>query len=409
MECRLKTNVAVVHLPYVMSVNISEDGTVNVGEYAGKYLKVVLEALKIEYRIVPEKSKLFGHLLPNGSWTGMIGMIQRGEADLAFTHIDLTEERSKVVDFSTPYNMDACIFVSIMPGKIKSTFGFLHPFDLNTWIAILLTFCIMAILFALFQNRYSLFEIFFRLFADFLQQNSMPVVGSLKYKIVFLTWLLFVTVITFSWSATLLSFLIEPKRDNMVRTFKELSKAVQSGTHRATLDDVNLPFLLNSEDDDLKILGQIVIRNEWLIHVSKRGTGAYINYRAAEVMYRSAAEMLFGNRDDLYISEDTLYVIPTAFAYGKNFCCSSKLNSIILRLSSAGLHDKLLGDNTLKYFLKTAKELNDESTDFSLSLTDLFGIFILLGVGMILSFIVFLGEIIYGIIYSNYCIMYGIK
>ncbi|KAF8778047.1 Glutamate receptor ionotropic like protein [Argiope bruennichi] len=395
-----KTTVVVVDLPYHVSVNISEYGTVDVGEFGGTFLKVVLEALKIEYEIIPEKNNDFGKLLPNGSWTGMIGMIQRGEADLAFTHIIVTEERYKVVDFSTPYNMDACIFVSVMPGKIKSTFGFLHPFDLNSWIAILLTFCIMAILFALFQNRYSLFEIYFRLLTNFLQQNSMPLVGSLKYKIVYLAWLLFVTVITFSWSATLLSFLIEPKRDNMVRTFRELSKAVQRDTRKATFIDVSMPILLNSEDTDLKILGETAVRNDWIVHASKHGKGAYIKYRADEIMFRVNAKVMFENRHDLYIAEDALYVIPTAFAYGKNFCCPSKLNSIILRLSGAGVYEKLIRDNSLKYFLRSSKKLEDGSTDFSLSLTDLFGIFILLGAGMMLSFIVFLGEMIYAIAYS---------
>ncbi|KAF8778046.1 glutamate receptor ionotropic, delta-1-like [Argiope bruennichi] len=400
MNQRPKTTVAVLDLPYVMSVNISENGAVNVGEFEGHFLKVVLEALDVDYEIIPEKDKAYGKLLRNGTWTGMMGMMQRGEADLAFTHITMTEERTNVVNFSVPYSMTACVFVSVMPEKIKSTFGFLHPFDLNTWIAILLTFTIMIILFGLFQNKYSLFKIFFRLFANFSKQNSMPVDDSMKYKILLVTWLLFVTVVTFSWSATLLSFLIEPIRDTMVRTFRELSKAVQKGTYKATFYNMSVPFLLNSEDEDLKILGDIVVRNEWFVHVSKRGTGAYIKYRAVEAMHRNAAKMLFGNHEDLFIAEDTLYVSPMAFAYGEKFCCPSKLNSIILRLSDAGLFDKFLQDYSFKLFLKTSNKSKTENIDFALSITDLLGVFMLLGVGMLLSFVAFIGEVLYGVMHA---------
>ncbi|GBN54107.1 hypothetical protein AVEN_85983-1 [Araneus ventricosus] len=400
MEHRPKTTVAVLELPHVLSINISEDGAVRLGDYEGQFLQLVLEALGTEYEIIPEKNKAFGKLLPNGSWTGMMGMIGRGEADLGFTHVTVTEQRTEVVNFSTPHTMTACVFVTVLPQKIKSTFGFIHPFDLKTWIAILLTFCIMIVLFGTFQNKYSLFKIFFRLFANFSKQDSMPVEDSLKYKILLLTWLLFVTVITFSWSATLLAFLVEPIRDTMVRTFRELSKAVQKGTHKATFYNMSLPFLLNSEDKDLKQLGEIVVRNKWFEDISERGKGSYVKYRAEQAMHRSTAKMLFGNHEELFISEDTLYVSPMAFAYGRSFCCPSKLNSIILRWSAAGMYDKLLRDNSFKHFLKTSYKSETESTNFSLAITDLLGVFILLGVGLALSFVTFLAEIFYGIAYS---------
>ncbi|KAF8778044.1 hypothetical protein HNY73_014812 [Argiope bruennichi] len=104
---------------------------------------------------------------------------------------------------------------------------------------------------------------------------------------------------------------------------------------------MSLPFLLNSEDNDLKILGEIVVCNEWFVHVSKRSSGAYIKSRSVREMHRNTAKMLFGNHEDLYISEDILHVTLMDFAYGRNFFCPSKLNSIILRLSAAGLYEKL--------------------------------------------------------------------
>ncbi|GBN54110.1 hypothetical protein AVEN_85986-1 [Araneus ventricosus] len=100
-----------------------------------------LDALETEYDVVVPKDDLFGILLPNGSWSGMV---HKGEADLAFTYISITEERAKVVNFSTYYTTEVCVFVTHMPEIIKSAFSFLYPFDLATWMAILLTLSLVA-------------------------------------------------------------------------------------------------------------------------------------------------------------------------------------------------------------------------------------------------------------------------
>ncbi|KAF8777985.1 Glutamate receptor like protein [Argiope bruennichi] len=253
MEQHPKTTVAIFPSPHVLSFSISETGAVELGNFEGKYLQVVLDNLSMDYKFVFPKEKQYGKLLPNGSWNGMIGMLQRGEADLAFTYLTVTEERAKVVNFSTVYTMDACIFV---------------------------------------------------------------------------------------YSATLLSFLIQPIKEPMILTFKELSKAVQRGTHKATFYNFSIPFLLNSEDEDLNILGEIVIRNNWFVHSPKGGSFAYVKYHSIQASNRNPGKLVYSNHKDLYMSEETLYVSPMAFAYGKNFCCPTTLNSIILRLSAAGLYDK---------------------------------------------------------------------
>ncbi|GIY77577.1 hypothetical protein CEXT_233911 [Caerostris extrusa] len=41
--------------------------------------------------------------MENGTWSGIIGMVARGEADMGLTYLAIMEDRSKFVDFSTPY------------------------------------------------------------------------------------------------------------------------------------------------------------------------------------------------------------------------------------------------------------------------------------------------------------------
>ncbi|GBM30229.1 hypothetical protein AVEN_165826-1 [Araneus ventricosus] len=218
----------------VLSANISENGAVKFGEFEEKLLQVVLDVLGTDYNTVVPKDMSFDSLLPNGSWKGVIGMIQKGEADLAFIYPSVIEEKMKAASFSTDYAIDACIFITVIPETIKSAFSFLHPFVITTQIAVFLSVSLMAILFAKFRKRkYAVFETFFKLFGNFSQQPSMLEDRSLKYKVLLMTWLLFATVISLRYSATLLSFLIRPIKDTMIRTFSELTKAVPRGTRKA--------------------------------------------------------------------------------------------------------------------------------------------------------------------------------
>ncbi|GIY54779.1 hypothetical protein CEXT_468951 [Caerostris extrusa] len=50
-----------------------------------------------------ESEKQLGHLGKNGSFSGVIGMLQRGEADLGVGGIGMLYERLDVVDFSHTY------------------------------------------------------------------------------------------------------------------------------------------------------------------------------------------------------------------------------------------------------------------------------------------------------------------
>ncbi|KAF2349076.1 Ionotropic glutamate receptor L-glutamate and glycine-binding domain, partial [Trinorchestia longiramus] len=45
---------------------------------------------------------LWGEALPNGTFNGMVGMVQRKETDLALGPFGMTASRAAVVRFSTP-------------------------------------------------------------------------------------------------------------------------------------------------------------------------------------------------------------------------------------------------------------------------------------------------------------------
>ncbi|GIY54811.1 glutamate receptor ionotropic, delta-1 [Caerostris extrusa] len=262
-----KTIVSIRPMEYLLDLNKSESGAVNLDGCEGKFLQIVLEALKIKYEIVISKDMLYGDPLPDGNFTGMVGMVQRGEVDLAMTSLAVTEIRSKVVNFSMPYYTAGISFVTVRSG-------------------ILLT-----------------------------------------------AWLLFVLLISLSYSVTLLSHLIQPAKVAPIRTFLELSRAVQSGGHKAYAVKNYLPFLLDSEEDHLRKLGKIIIHNNWTTPVETS-----ITSKSSRIQARFLAGLKFENRDDIFISDDELCVLHIAFAYNNNFCCKTKLKAILSKLLGSGLY-----------------------------------------------------------------------
>lgn len=90
-----------------------------------------------------------------GRWNGMIGEVLYGKADMALGTITINAQRSRVVDFTTPYG-EVGIGMLIANGNSPRpliTMEFLEPFGTSLWIAIVATiFSIFITLWLLDRN-----------------------------------------------------------------------------------------------------------------------------------------------------------------------------------------------------------------------------------------------------------------
>ena len=70
------------------------------GGIIGELWKELGNSLGFSYSIKPASK--YGSKLDNGSWNGMVGMVQMKEVDMAICDCTVTLERSKVVSFTSP-------------------------------------------------------------------------------------------------------------------------------------------------------------------------------------------------------------------------------------------------------------------------------------------------------------------
>ena len=91
--------VTAVHDPPYISIQPLPDGSYIFEGYLYDVWQVIAQALHIRYRLVPLVDGGFGRLDENGTWTGMVGELTYGRADVALAWLWMRKDRLAVVDY----------------------------------------------------------------------------------------------------------------------------------------------------------------------------------------------------------------------------------------------------------------------------------------------------------------------
>ncbi|XP_064095161.1 glutamate receptor ionotropic, delta-1-like [Macrobrachium nipponense] len=86
------------------------------------------------YSIAQPPDGSFGSLLPNGSWNGMVGMVIRKEVDLALGPFAITYDRSVAVDFSFPLLVDNVKILGRRGRTEVNEWSFVMPLGPLVWL-----------------------------------------------------------------------------------------------------------------------------------------------------------------------------------------------------------------------------------------------------------------------------------
>ncbi|MPC24734.1 Glutamate receptor 2 [Portunus trituberculatus] len=107
-------------------------------------LNILAQTLNFCFEYVVPDDRQFGREDANGSWTGMIGLLTRNEADMTGVVVGLDLDRSKVVDFSDFLYMDQERLIYKRPVVESDMAGFLKPFTFTSWVMVLAALVAMA-------------------------------------------------------------------------------------------------------------------------------------------------------------------------------------------------------------------------------------------------------------------------
>ncbi len=103
--------------------------------------------LNFTMELIEEEDAIYGELLTNGTWLGIVGMLDRQEADLSIMDFSITETRSRVIDFGTGIYPQAAQLFMHLPRKSASWWTFVEVFNSLFWLLLVLVALLSAMLF----------------------------------------------------------------------------------------------------------------------------------------------------------------------------------------------------------------------------------------------------------------------
>ncbi|XP_037795090.1 probable glutamate receptor [Penaeus monodon] len=115
-----------IWVPWV-DLRRQKDGSLGASGVAAAFFDIIAAKLNFSYTLVMPEDREWGRGLPNGSFTGMIGMCQREEVDMALGPFGVTWERAQVVDFSSTLYVDGFGIFLPRPRQERDLAGFTNP------------------------------------------------------------------------------------------------------------------------------------------------------------------------------------------------------------------------------------------------------------------------------------------
>ena len=226
------------------SVTYIEDGCTSKNCFKGIFANV-FHALadQMNFTFTIKRAYMWGSVT-NGTWNGMVGMLNDKQADIAATDLTITNERSTVVDF-LPSLMEITEELYMKnPGDAFSSVAYIGSFTKGSWSAILiLSMSIPIILAVIVRNvkrknseDYTLLQCFILVAASMVNLTYELKPRTIRNRVAFISVVVGGMLIYYHWEAELTAHLAFKKTNfpfNNLKEFSENSKfkfVVSKGT-----------------------------------------------------------------------------------------------------------------------------------------------------------------------------------
>ncbi|XP_022686978.1 glutamate receptor ionotropic, kainate 4-like isoform X1 [Varroa jacobsoni] len=196
-------------------------------------VQALSQSLQANFTISMSPVRSWGSCGSRGNCSGMLGMLQRNEFDIALSGMSLSYERYRVIDFSFPYLVDRITFAVRPPQLLDPADAIIRPFSPEVWLYLAATIgvslivrCASLRLPEKFHGFVSLLEIHGLL----LGKGCRWVPSLVSQRLLFCLWLMLSLVLSASYSGKLFSSMTHPGLENIIDTIDELANALKKGT-----------------------------------------------------------------------------------------------------------------------------------------------------------------------------------
>ncbi|KAH7932438.1 hypothetical protein HPB52_024555 [Rhipicephalus sanguineus] len=240
---------------------------------------VMTRDVRVTATFVVSSDGVFGVELPNGSWSGKMGMLTRNEADITGGPLMITTSRAEVAHPSLPISyIDVVIFAGRPFHFSEEVFAFLRAFNWIVWLGTALAFLVIWVVYVgisaasallrrtrpedtglgYLQQHGSVLESFDMLASALLSQTSSHVPARMSQRNLVAVWLLGLIVLR-------TSFIGQTKASLVVRTDVRCIEGIEDVANDPKITPVVVPdsgFLWLLEGEAAMIFTQQPIAGE---------------------------------------------------------------------------------------------------------------------------------------------------
>jgi len=395
------------HPPSVYYVRNSSD---YITDYTGidiKNLESISSVLnfKIEYIHVSEIYK-WAKQLPNGTWKGIVGDLINGDSDIGAANIFIEERRMNLIDFTTPISYTKACFAAPGAKPLPRWSSPIRPLSTDAWYS-LAAFILIAIITLIFVSKASMkpeaneynswsFDMIYVLgFLSMRPPSVYPKHDPLKIYLGFL-WL-FSILVTIMYSANLISFLSIVPRTSPIKTLKQLDETgiiiTATGFYKSQL--------LKSEDVYLNsIAGKVEPMGDFIEAMYKVASGTRVTLQNTDYLDLYISTFFSGGDGSaIRMVDECFNPYSAAFALQRFSPYKKSFDKVVMSIFESGLNKYWKFEVNEKFRadqLEDIKTTDEEDIDSQqpLTLDHLQGVFMLFCIGILLSTVMLLLEIL---------------
>ncbi|XP_066978908.1 glutamate receptor ionotropic, kainate glr-3-like [Macrobrachium rosenbergii] len=311
-----------------------------------RIMDAVSPFLNFTYTISAPPDLQFGTPTPNGTWTGLVGLLQTEEGDMTLMMTN-SDKRNSIIDLARIITSDAAVIVSLKPRPLPTYFVIIRPFAVDVWIFLLVSIMIWTASFWMLQ----------KLRSEATGEKSISLQGSIFYGIAVMLedpphnpprhstgqmllglWLLFCLVISTFFRSSLVAQLSVQSMTKPIDSFEDLLSLQNCrwGIHDTLLKAQPRLYFTNDKDPVIK-------------EVYRKSEGIDLYEGLAKVMKGSYALIATKNRLRYIVAmtymdglgQTPFYIGKKDYTIASDFC---RFSQVLRRLSDAGLMSYWLQD-----------------------------------------------------------------
>ncbi|XP_066264897.1 glutamate receptor ionotropic, delta-1-like [Branchiostoma lanceolatum] len=109
-------------------------------------INALAEQLDFTYELYEPEDGQYGAEKDDGTWSGMVGELVSGRADIALAAMTISSKREKVVDFTSQYMDYGTGLIMKKPKEgMREQFAFFLPFKMTVWIVVVASIVVVVV------------------------------------------------------------------------------------------------------------------------------------------------------------------------------------------------------------------------------------------------------------------------